>query len=118
MDELEKFAQGVNGVWDAITSVFDFLVSVIKFLVSSVWTIFRYLKEIIFDVWSVDLNSYLNYYFNALGDYMWSFYVHIFLILFFIILVYMIFSFIMRTIRGRVNYNVQLKHLEKSKSKK
>lgn len=117
MDELEKFAEGVNSVWDAITNVFDFLVAVVKFLWSSIWTLFRYLKQIIFDVWSVDLNNYMNQYFDSLADYMWSFYTHIFIVLFFVILIFMLFSFVMRTIRGRVNYNVHLKRLEKSKSK-
>lgn len=102
-----------NNAWSFISPIITFIGSAVEFLINFLKTIFNYTGQLFQDVFSDSFFEYLSTFFEYIYYYFWSFWGGLFIVLFVLAFFLMIFWFIMRVIRGAVNYNSALKKFNK-----
>lgn len=98
--------------WTAVGTVLDWIINWFLFLLNSVITILDSIWHFFLAIFNWQLFSYLVDTFNTISFYLGTSYTVLFMALFGFVFIFMLFSFIIRLLRGRLSYSSSLSRID------
>lgn len=100
--------------WDWLLTVVSFITNLVVLTVNLIKWMFMAVGRFAIQIFDWTFFNYINDIFNILSVYLWSAWATVFMGLFGLVFMILIYQFVFRLLRGRVNYDSTLKKYNKN----